>query len=212
MPTYRLQPVRAGRYWWAVFGVTAIVLLLPVIINLAVPDRASATDEVRLGTLGYDWEVPVPDPAGEEVLTCAKSTGSISGHAWDCDGVMLQSIIAEGGTEPDRTLRRMVRALDLFPPAEDAPILREGDARMLIDPEWGTIGLSLEGVDEREDLTMVAVISGRGSQTAPLADAVWRAYTGSPLPGIVREEIRRLENPVTPWGSTGTFNLEGIDV
>ncbi len=213
MPTYRLQPVRAGRYWWAVFGVTAVVLLLPVILNLAVPDRSSATEEVRLSAQGYSWEVPIPDPEEPgEPLTCGTSAGSITGQAWDCGGAALESVIAAGGEDPDHTLWRMTRALSLTDPPEDAPILREGDSRLLINHGTGALGLSLEGSGDHDGLTMVAVLSGDGLRTAPIANAVWQAYTGRPLPELVLAEILALEDPLSNWGEVGALTLEGINV
>lgn len=211
MPTYRLQPTRAGRYWWAVIGATAIVLLLPALINLAVPDRDAALREIRLSGQGYSWEIPVHDPAGE-IMSCRQSTAMITGHAWNCEGATVMSTVTAGGTDPDRTLWRMTRALSLTAPPENAPILREGDARLLIDHEMATLGLSLEGGGEHGEQTMVAVLAGHGAQTAPLADAVWRAYTDQPLPEVVLAEIHGLRDPLAGWNGVGALTMEGIAV
>lgn len=196
MPTYQLQPVRAGRHWWAVVGATAAILLLPVLLNLTVPTPEREAEDVRLGAPGYDWEIPLPAPGGADgTLACDSYTEALFGHGWDCGNVVIQSTIAQGGTDPERTLRRMMRAQALLDPPADADVFREGDARMIIDDDFGVVGISFEGTGEQRDLTMVAVLTGQGARLASIADSVWRAYTDRELPAVVVDEIHDLWNP-----------------
>lgn len=180
MSSYRLQPATDRRWWWSLFGVTAAVLLLPAALLPVVPTRA-VSSEVRLGMTGYSWSIPLD-------LTCRPGSDLLV-EGWDCGSVSLQTMIAEGGTDPDRTLRRMMRAISSGLPPEGAEILREGDARMLIDAPTASVGMSLEGTGEHEGLTMVAVLTGPGEQVVPLADLVWGKFTGRGLPEIVKEAI-----------------------
>ncbi|MCS5478205.1 hypothetical protein NYP18_00860 [Corynebacterium sp. YIM 101645] len=180
MSSYRLQPAADHRWWWSLFGVTTVILLLPAMLLPVLPVRAVASD-VRLGMTGYSWSIPLD-------LTCRPDTGAFVG-GWMCGPVSVQTMIAEGGTEPDRTLRRMMRAVASIPPSEGAEILREGQARMLIDERANAVGMSLEGSGEHEGLTMVAVLIGPGRQIAPIADMVWEGFTGQGLPEIVKEAI-----------------------
>jgi hypothetical protein len=180
MSSYRLQPAAERRWWWSLFGVTAAILLLPAALLTVVPTRA-IDSEVRLGMSGYSWSIPLD-------LRCRPSSGSLTA-GWTCGSVSLQSMIADGGTDPDRTLRRMMRAMLSGLPPEGAEILREGEARMLIDDRARSVGLSLEGTGEQEGRTMVAVLTGPGEEIVPIADKVWEEFTGQGLPEIVKEAI-----------------------
>ncbi|RSZ63775.1 hypothetical protein EAH68_05925 [Corynebacterium hylobatis] len=179
MSSYRLQPAADHRWWWSLFGITTVILLLPTVLLPVTPTRSVVSD-VRLGMVGYSWSIPLD-------LTCRPDAGAMAG-GWTCGSVSVQTMIAEGGTEPDRTLRRMMRAL-IVPPPEGAEILREGQARMLIDERANTVGMSLEGSGENEGLAMVAVLTGPGDQIVPIADMVWEGFTGQGLPEIVKEAI-----------------------
>lgn len=159
---------------------TAAILLLPAALLTVVPTRA-IDSEVRLGMAGYSWSIPLD-------LRCRPSSGSLTA-GWTCGSVSLQSMIADGGTDPDRTLRRMMRAMLSGLPPEGAEILREGESRMLIDDRARSVGLSLEGTGEQEGRTMVAVLTGPGEEIVPVADKVWEEFTGQGLPEIVKEAI-----------------------
>lgn len=178
MTLYRLQSASDRRWWVALFGITAVVLLLPALLLLVVPARDVA-ERVVLG--GESWEIPLE-------LECRPSTDVLH-SGWSCGELQVQTLLVEGGEDPDRTLRRMMRTMLIMPPPRDAEILKEGDARMLIDDTTWSVGLSLEGTGERADLTIVTVLTGPGWAISPVADDVWREYTGQGLPEIVREAI-----------------------
>jgi len=178
MTLYRLQPASDRRWWVALFGITAVVLLLPALLLLVVPARDVA-ERVVLG--GESWEIPLE-------LECRPSTDVLH-SGWSCGELQVQTLLVEGGEDPDRTLRRMMRTMLIMPPPRDAEILKEGDARMLIDDTTWSVGLSLEGTGERAGLTIVTVLTGPGWAISPVADDVWREYTGQGLPEIVREAI-----------------------
>lgn len=200
MPTYRLQPSATRSWWWALFGVTAIIILIPAVLNLLVPSQ-EREEEVVLSTAGYSWEIPLD-------ITCDPAPLTSMGSGWQCGGVILQSIIAEGGTDSELTLRRMMRALNFTFPPENIPILKEGDMRMLIDDRTSTVGLSLEGTGDQEGQTMVSVITGQGPQVATLSDQVWQSYSGGQeLPEVVMEAIAELGVRGGPGGSDDAGTL-----
>jgi hypothetical protein len=199
MSSYRLQPAADQRWWWSLFGMTTVILLLPAVLLPVMPTRSVVSD-VRLGMPGYSWSIPLD-------LTCRPDTGAFV-DGWTCGSVSVQTMIAEGGTEPDRTLRRMMRALVVAPP-EGAEILREGKARMLIDERANTVGMSLEGSGEYEGLTMIAVLVGPGHQSVPIADMVWEGFTGQNLPEIVKEAIA---TPMFPDNQEFLHPLEMVQV
>ncbi|MDO5668404.1 MAG: hypothetical protein Q4G50_00175 [Corynebacterium sp.] len=191
MTLYRLQPDRDRRWWLALFGITAAILLLPAMLLPVVPAR-EVSERVVLG--GENWEVPLD-------MECRPATDVLL-SGWSCGDLQVQTILVEGGEDPDRTLRRMMRAMLMFPPPQDAEILKEGDARMLIDDATRSVGLSLEGTGEREGLTIVTVLTGPGTAISPVADDVWHEYAGRGLPEIVRSAI---EAP--PRGTDEGFRL-----
>lgn len=196
MPQYRFSPTRAAKHWWAIFGTAAVLLALPALLNLIVPERTESDDEIRLGSLGYGWEVPLYDPEGEPI-SCQQSVDITAGYLWNCDGTIVQSMITEGGTDPERTLRRMMRAMVMDFPPEQAPLFKEGDTRMLIDGRWRAVGMSVEGSGEQEGQTMVTVVRS-GTDVPELADAVWYHLTdGSTLPPPVLMLLDDL-TPQTP--------------
>lgn len=180
MTQYRLQPTADRRWWLTLFGVTAAVLALPALLLPVVPVRA-VSDRVVLGS-HEGWNIPLD-------MSCRPSTDALM-EGWRCGDVLAQTMNVEGGTDPDRTLRRMMRAMAFVPPPADAEILREGPARMIIDDSTRSVGMSLEGSGENEGLTMVVVLTGPGGQVAPMADTVWQEYTGRELPEIVQEAIQ----------------------
>ncbi|AJE31990.1 hypothetical protein B842_00670 [Corynebacterium humireducens NBRC 106098 = DSM 45392] len=162
------------------FGVTAVILLLPAALLLVVPTR-DVSERVELGLSQYDWTIPLE-------MECRPSTDVLV-KGWTCGPVLMQTLITEGGTDPDRTLRRMMRALVFGPVSEDAEMLREGDARIIIDQTNRAVGISLEGTGENRGLTMVALLSGPGEHLAPLSDTIWREFTGNALSAGAQEAI-----------------------
>lgn len=209
MPQYRFSPTRAGRHWWAVFGVAAVLLALPALLNLLVPDNEDRVDEVRLGQLGYDWEIPLTDAAGEPVA-CRKSTDVINGYLWDCDGTLVHSMIVEGSNDEEETLRRMMRMeFTQFPP-RDIPTFREGESRMVLDDRFGAVGMSLPGTGDRESQSMIAIIYG-GAEVPELADAAWYRFTdGQPLPMPVLMLLEGMSDGAPSPGSPEVPMLENI--
>ncbi|GAB3697223.1 hypothetical protein [Corynebacterium nasicanis] len=188
MTSYRLQPATDRRWWFSLFGVTTAVLLLPALLLLVVPTR-SVSEQVVLGS-EEGWGIPLD-------MSCRPSSDVLLA-GWQCGDVLAQTMNVEGGTDPERTLRRMMRAMLYLTPSPEAEVLREGTARMLIDDYSRSVGMTLEGSGEDEGVTMVVVLSGPGGQVAPFADTVWREFTGRELPDVVREAI---EAP--PGGDSG---------
>lgn len=208
MPQYRFSPTRAGKHWWAIFAVAVILLAIPALLNLVVPERQAQTDEVRLGQLGYNWEIPLTDAAGEP-LSCRQSTEALSGQLWDCEGTIVQSMIVEGSVDEEHTLERMMRMTLLAYPPADVPTFREGDALMKIDDRFGAVGMSLAGTGEREGASMIAVIFG-GPNVPELSDAVWYQFSdGQSLPSPVLFLLDGMSRGPVPQESN-TPTLENI--
>ncbi|GAB2503130.1 hypothetical protein CATRI_00700 [Corynebacterium atrinae] len=189
MSSYRLKPAASRHWWFALFGATAVIVVIPLVLNLFVP-KVERMEQVQLQMRGMEWTIPLD-------MECLDETDLINGEHWVCDGGEIYSMIAEGGTDPERTLRRMMRAITMYFPPEDALTWEDGDARLLIDYELGKVGISLEGSGEQEGLTMVAVLP-TGPDALPMVNDVWQTLSGSSeLPWFIEEEITYLES-VTP--------------
>lgn len=207
MPQYRFSPTRAGRHWWAIFGVAIVLLAIPALLNLVVPERQNPTDQVRLGQFGYDWEIPLDHPDGSPV-TCHQSTEALGGHLWDCEGTIVQAMITQGSTDEEHTLERMMRMTLLDYPPDDIPTFREGEALLKIDDRFGAVGMSLPGTGDQEGASMIAIIYG-GTAVPELADAVWYSFSdGHPLPQPVLFLLEGMSHPPIP--ETGTPRLEEL--
>lgn len=189
MSSYRLRPTADIPWWFALFGATTAMLLLPVLLLPVVPER-NTTSPVMLGDAAFGWQVPLHREC--------RPAGGLMANGWNCGDVLVQTLVVPGSTDPDRTLRRMVRGLTMgsLPTAD---ILREGDARMLIDEPGRSVGFTLTGLDDHPDQTLVAVLTGPGPETAPLADDTWLALTGRHLPEIVTEAIMQQDSGTGTW-------------
>lgn len=190
MSSYRLKPA-VSRYWWfALFGAAAIIMCIPLVLNHFVP-KVERMEQVELRMTGVEWKIPLD-------MECLDNSDIINGDYWSCPEGNIQTIVVEGGTDPERTLRRMMRALTMFFPPEEAPVWEDGNARMLIDDQRGNVGISLEGSGEQENLTMVVVLP-TGPDALPLVNEVWGELSGGmELPWFIEDEIYYLE-PGTPW-------------
>lgn len=210
MPQYRFTPTRAGKLWWAIFTVAALLLALPTVINLFLPEREGGTDEVRFGSLGYEWEIPLRDARGE-LVSCSRSSNVIFGYLWDCEGTMVHSIVAEGAEDEEATLRRMMRAhLGSFPP-RDALAFREEGSRMVIDPRYGAVGISLVGTGDQAGQSMIVLVYG-GPEVPELADSVWFQFSRQPLPPPVLQLLDSLSPtwPGTSPDAPGELQMENV--
>ena len=56
---YQLKPQGRGGLWWSIVGVAVVLLLLPTLINLVVPDKANDYKQLEIDLLGVDWSVPI---------------------------------------------------------------------------------------------------------------------------------------------------------
>ncbi|APT06188.1 hypothetical protein BSP99_00975 [Corynebacterium glutamicum] len=167
---YQLKPQGRGGLWWSIVGVAVVLLLLPTLINLVVPDKANDYKQLEIDLLGVDWSVPITTEESAAVL-CEETSDEITQKYWDCNGnTTVVTMIVEGVKDPSNTLRRMVGS-SLITSVDDsleAVSSEDGRAHALYVPgqqegsSWTLpiVALSVQGSGDYEDLTAIAIING----------------------------------------------------
>lgn len=199
---WRPGPVPPYRAWWLLAGLLALTLIVPFVIDLALPE-ADADDEVVLSAEGFDWELPVEDPATGETMICEADMESLSGAAYTCGGERIDALAAEGYRDADRSVRRAMRALSQTAVTDFADVEVHWDGRVgvAVSPEEPVIGVAMIDPDARgggagaddPDPMLVAVIEG--DDAARLVAPVWRALGGGVMPAEARALLSTAGRP-----------------
>ena len=156
---YRSQPQRTTLLWVVLVVVVAIAMLAPVVPSEATPSELHLADR----------ECPVDALA-------------LTGQGWNCPGLHIEAITTPHAGDPDLALRRMFR----FITGTDLPegdILREGEQRLLIEPNGRGIAMSTSAVGASQ----VIVFRGLISENLDIISNSWREISGNELPEIVHE-------------------------
>lgn len=167
---YQLKPQGQGKLWFAIVGLATLLLLLPTLINLVVPDKGNDYKQVEIDLLGVDWSVPITTE-GSAAVMCEETSDEITRKYWNCNGdTTVVTMMVEGVKDPSNTLRRMVNAA-LFTEVDEslqAVASEDGRAHALYVPGeqsggvWTLpiVALSMQGSGDYENLTAVAIING----------------------------------------------------
>ncbi|CAM3958195.1 hypothetical protein [Corynebacterium frankenforstense] len=199
---WRPGPVPPYRAWWLLAGLLALTLIVPFVLDLVLPE-ADADDEVVLSAEGFDWELPVEDPATGETMICAADMESLSGAAYNCGGARIDALAAEGYRDADRSVRRAMRALSQAAVSDFADVEVHWDGRVgvAVSPEEPVIGVAMIDPDARgggagaddPDPMLVAVVEG--DDAARLVAPVWRALGGGEIPAEARALLSTAGRP-----------------
>lgn len=147
-----------------------MLLLLPVGINAAVPEKSNPYEQLTIGAFGYDWEIPVVTDADAPVM-CEMTMDDLFMKYWDCNGdTTVITMVVEGVEDPANTLRRMIRAGLTTPVSDDVSAVASDDGRAhaLTQPEieqGAFVTLPIAAVSQRgegdyEHLTAIAIVNG----------------------------------------------------
>lgn len=152
--------------------VAAVLLLLPTLINLLIPDKAMDYKQLSIDAFGSEWQIPITTAEGVSVQ-CEFEADDLISRTWQCrDSTTITTQFVESVDDPENTLRRMIRATTGFFPGNDAHVGHSDDGRahILSDDALGldgwavpTIALSLDGSGDQEGSTAVVIISGDAS-------------------------------------------------
>ncbi|WP_454979472.1 hypothetical protein [Corynebacterium propinquum] len=176
---YRSQPQRTTLLWVVLVVVVAIAMLAPVILSKATPSTRQATAPLV-----------VSDPlAGSELhladRECPVDALALTGQGWNCPGLHIEAITTPHAGDPDLALRRMFR----FITRTDLPegdILREGEQRLLIEPNGRGIAMSTSAMGASQ----VIVFRGLISENLDIITSSWREISGNALPEIIHELLQ----------------------
>ncbi|MBH5301098.1 hypothetical protein K1I36_00665 [Corynebacterium silvaticum] len=158
MSYFQFRPAMSAKSWWLVAALVTLLLALPAVLNAVVPSIDFKLKNVTLGE-AESIELPVLLEDGAH-LQCREEMSDLFQPQWNCEGTKINSMVVEGSTDQDHTLRRMMRFNALSSLPENAEIFREGNIRMIEGPK-DQIGLSLavQG-DDGEQKTLFVLVEG----------------------------------------------------
>lgn len=102
MTSYRFPPAKMTGPFFAVLGVTLLVLGTPAILSLALPDHDPETEPVVLDD--PEWHQPI------DGVECSVSYESMANQAWDCGDTLVEAYLTSDVDDDELALRRAVRA------------------------------------------------------------------------------------------------------
>ncbi|MDU0479700.1 hypothetical protein QVA66_10690 [Staphylococcus chromogenes] len=179
MPAYRLKPRLP---LWRLSLIVAAALLVPVPIDALLPQVNANTSRVVLGAPENDWTTPMNWPDGTEMI-CAEADDSVFFPSWDCDGTLITTTVLEGSKDEEETLRRAIRSVTMVK-TDDKLDIHKGDGRLIETDD--AIGMSVEGRDDHDGKTLVAVVTGERKREVSLV--LWTAL-------VAPERLGEIANP-----------------
>ena len=102
MTSYRFPPAKMTGPFFAVLGVTLLVLGTPAVLSLALPDHDPETEPVVLDD--PEWRQPI------DGVECSVNYDSVANQAWDCGDTLVEAYLTSDVDDDELALRRAVRA------------------------------------------------------------------------------------------------------
>lgn len=102
MTSYRFPPAKMTGPFFAVLGVTLLVLGTPAILSLALPKHEPETEPVVLDD--PEWHQPI------DGVECSVSYESMANQAWYCGDTLVEAYLNADVDDDELALRRAVRA------------------------------------------------------------------------------------------------------
>lgn len=179
MPAYRLKPRLP---MWRLSALVLGLLVLPVPLDLAVPQLVNPDTQVELGAPELDWTVPLNWPDGQPLI-CEPDPDAMFDAAWFCEDSRISTLVMEGSNNEDETLRRGIRASS--GEKITGPVtMHKGSARMISTDS--ITGISVEGANDHEGNTLVVVVSGHDRKA--YSDLIWTTL-------VEPERLSQLKDP-----------------
>ncbi|MCS4490388.1 hypothetical protein N7326_07380 [Corynebacterium sp. ES2794-CONJ1] len=177
MSRFQYNPPTNAKQWWAIVGIFALLLLLPIGLAAVVPEKIRES-EVILGDEAYNWTVPVRNAEGEP-LVCRIVSDTLYTGSWDCDGITIDSSVVEAGSNQRRTVTRAMRGY-IQPLGPSSEVEFSGNiARMrtLGDNPYFELGFNFGTGDNSNNALMVVV---GGNEYDPRIAEVFTALDNAP--------------------------------
>ncbi|GAB3948066.1 hypothetical protein GCM10028828_20650 [Corynebacterium tapiri] len=170
--------------WLALVVPIVSLLLLPWVIQQVAPGPGPDVKAVRFQEVSTQ---PVEVPG----LTCEFNGDVTSSWGYRCDGVEVDSSIADATDDPDKALRRMADGLNsIVDYGDTGEVIRSGDSRLLMDEGSSTIALAVPHPDGTLYISTYPDDSGAphlGEKQKELVSEIWRAATQDELPKELAE-------------------------
>lgn len=187
MPQYRFGPRKTGRLFTVSILVTVVFLAIPSVVNFASPATQQEPENVVLSHEESDWEVRAPG------LECEWDPHGMSTQAWWCGETYVIGSSTAWTEDPERTLRRQVRANSIDLDGQSGSVVRAGDNLMYFyTPTPGslsqpTMALAVRGEGEYDGQVLFAMAQGYDfDELTNVSSALWKGMTGTSM----QEELR----------------------
>ncbi|AKS12455.1 hypothetical protein NMK91_00535 [Corynebacterium pseudotuberculosis] len=162
MSYFQFRPAMSAKSWWLVAVVVTLLLVLPAALNAVVPSIDFKLKNVILGKKdSFELLVVLDDGAH---LQCKEEMSDLFQPQWDCEGTRINSMVVDGSTDQDHTLRRMMRLNAKVPLPKDAKIFREGNIRIIEGASQVGLSLAVQGEDEQK--TLFVLVTGPDTDNA----------------------------------------------
>lgn len=187
-PSYRFGPRRTGRLFAASLAAVVAFLAAPALAVWALPDPPAVREKVELSSAYSEWTEPI------EHLVCEVDPYAMTGHGWNCGGATVLAASTEWTDDPERTLRRQVRAYNDLVDSSSGTVMAFGDNHIFfyLDRFTGpTIAMTVRGTGEFDEEVLFATVSGsHPDEVASVASQIWEGLTGTPMAQDVLAQLQ----------------------
>ncbi|SES04052.1 hypothetical protein [Corynebacterium cystitidis] len=210
MPSYRFGPRRTYRLFSSSLAAVAAFLALPALVVWAVPDPAPELEKVEL-SVGQGWAEPI------DQLVCTVDYHATSQQGWTCGDVTVTASSSEWTDDPERTLRRQVRAHSDWLDGKSGEVIRVGDNLVFLYANkytGPTIAMTVRGNGDYDNTVLYVQVTGADTlEVTEVASRIWENLTGSPLADDVLAHLPEIDDrpkPQLPGPEHPTRPLPGV--
>ncbi|WIM67862.1 hypothetical protein QP027_00190 [Corynebacterium breve] len=179
MSSFRFAPAHTGRLFAASVTALIVVLALPAILVATLPEPHREREQVKITSVNTDWKVTVPH------LLCESDPYAMSMQGWTCGDTSVQVANTEATDDPERTLRRQVKAYSMLEFGEEGDVISVDDNFLYYSSgdafgqNLTTVGMTVKGTDD--DVLFVLIDGSDEEDVAIVGSQIWEAMTGKAL-------------------------------
>ena len=192
MATYRLQPARTAPYGVLLCVIFALAIAAPVAVLAAFSQGPKHTEPLAITTPDTEWEQPV------DGVDCAWDPEGLLLNSYVCGDTYVQINWVKDAQDSNQSLRRAVRSYTQTTLPQE-PIVREGDAGVMVLPRSSMIAINMQNHDSAhagEEFQIL--LQGHPQQLLPLAEKIWGSFTPTPLPVGIEDDFAQPPQPEIP--------------
>lgn len=178
--SYRLQPPRMGAGLTAVLLSAAVLLFVPTVYWLTLPDQLRPAEPLVIG------DVAVP-------MECTPTAGLLPSEGWYCGDTTVTVTETPGVADAELAARRALRNI-AFGTDPAGPVALSGSALVLADAPIGAAALILPAPNEAPEENTAFVVTFEGADAASVLAPTWQAATGEALPATITDELAHIDS------------------